>query len=147
MKNWEQRHLAGLGSVVFSFQSQCRILEVRDRGFLASNALSKREHKWLHSLLCLAKWHQRWARYSRHCIVKMKDMRNSSHFFQLPGTAVYGERQLPGISPWPVKKLQWWIKWPDCPQGTVHSLYWVWLSLFLASSWSICFNLEKISLT
>lgn len=58
MKNWEQRHLAGLGSVVFSFQSQCRILEVRDKSFLASNALSTK-HKLFHSLLCLAKWHQR----------------------------------------------------------------------------------------
>lgn len=39
MKNWEKRHLAGLGSVVSSFQSQCRILEVRDKSILASNAL------------------------------------------------------------------------------------------------------------
>lgn len=31
MKNWEQRHLAGQGSVVFSLQSQCRILEVREK--------------------------------------------------------------------------------------------------------------------
>lgn len=80
MKNWEQRHLAGLGSVVFLFQSQCRILEVRDKSFLASSALPT-EHKCFVSLFCLAKQHQRCTRYSIHCISKRKDMRNSSHFF------------------------------------------------------------------
>lgn len=44
MKNLEQRHLAGLGSVVFSFLSQCKTLEVRDESFLASNVLPT-EHK------------------------------------------------------------------------------------------------------
>lgn len=38
MKNWEKRHLAGLGSVLFSFQLQCRTLEVRDRILLTSHA-------------------------------------------------------------------------------------------------------------
>lgn len=34
MKNWEKRHLAGLGSVVFSFLLQCKTLEVRGKSFI-----------------------------------------------------------------------------------------------------------------
>lgn len=145
MKNWDQRHLVGLGSAVFSFQSQCRILEVRDESLLASNVLPT-EHKWFLFLLCLAKWHQRWAKYSIRCIVKMKAMRNSSHFFQLPDSTLYGERQLPGNSPYAVKRLQWWLKWPDWLSSRNWPFSLLRLRLFLASNWSICFNLEKMNL-